>query len=191
MLSKTEAKLFKFLSRARNQNLFGNEIARQSGVSKGAASSSLRHLTELGLLLREKVGRDFFYCANSENPLAKHLKISNSLYEVEPLVSELKKTASKIILYGSCATGDDFEDSDIDIAAISKEKESTKKAARNIKLPRKLSAIVLSPSEFLSLKARDPSFYAQVSAGLVLWRETECQTNSQHVSKKASSRNKI
>lgn len=50
-----------------------------------------------------------------KNFLLREFKILITLLEIDPFILHLKEISSKIILFGSCAAGEDTIDSDIDI----------------------------------------------------------------------------
>ena len=169
-LTRTEHKVLSFLSRTPARNLFGNEIARRVGASKGAANMALRKLVGAGLLTREKVGRDYFYQANASNPMLRHFRISLTLSELAPLVKGLETRSERVVLYGSAAEGTDSGDSDADLFVISRKKAGVSELRRKFKAPRKISLKVVSPKEFLSLKSSEPAFVNNIAKGMVLWR---------------------
>ena len=49
------------------------------------------------------------------NPSIKNFKIFMTINELTPLANTLKETTEKIILFGSCATGKDTSESDMDL----------------------------------------------------------------------------
>lgn len=169
-LTRTERKVLSFLSRTAERNLFGNEVARRVGASRGAANVALRSLVGAGLLTREKIGRDYFYRADASNPILRQFKVSLTLSELAPFVKALEPISERVILFGSAGEGTDFEESDVDLFVVSARKAEASDLRRKFKAPREIRMKVVSPSEYLSLKSAEPAFVSNVSKGLVLWR---------------------
>ena len=64
-----------------DETVYGRELARLTGISPGTLHRELQALTEMGLLTRREVGRQFFYSADQSFPL------------FEDLTSIMRKTA--------------------------------------------------------------------------------------------------
>jgi predicted nucleotidyltransferase len=78
-----------------------------------------------------------------------------------------------MILFGSCAMGEDTGESDLDVFI-----ETTDRAAmmRRIsrcepEIPRKLSPIIVSPEESVQLRNRDRPLYERIKTGKILLGE--------------------
>lgn len=68
LLGKTRAAVLSTLLLAPDSALHVRELARVTGASAGSLHRDLRALTALGLLLREEVGRQVHYRANTSHP---------------------------------------------------------------------------------------------------------------------------
>ena len=113
----------------------------------------------------------YFYRVNHDNPLLKQFKIFLTLFELSPLIRKIRNRCERIVLYGSCAFGEDFQDSDVDILLISREKGMIKAEIDAFKeqFPRKISSTLINSSEWLTLKKKDNVFYNEVNKGIELW----------------------
>lgn len=68
LLGNTRAAVLRTLLLQPGTSLHVRELARVTGASPGSLHRDLRMLTELGLLLREEVGRQVHYRANTAHP---------------------------------------------------------------------------------------------------------------------------
>ena len=170
-LTPLALKVLVFLSRSPNEEFYIRDLAKKIHCSVGGCHKVLSNMYKMGLVTRRRSGKNLYYKANEKDPALKHLKIFVSVQELHSLISEISPTSRKIILFGSCATGEDTMKSDIDILAIT---EKEKKVKANLKgrmiNTRKINAIVLSPHRYLIIKEKDPVFHDEVSKGLTLWR---------------------
>ncbi len=66
----------------------------------------------------------YFYSIDASNAAITEYKKLVNVMLIEPLVEELKKTANRVILYGSCAQGTDTSLSDLDIFTVTNNKDA-------------------------------------------------------------------
>ena len=110
-----------------------------------------------------------FYRAPLNNPALRQFKVYNNISSLMPIVRKLSPMARRIVLFGSCASGTNTDNSDIDIFLISAEKERLRRILDDYP---KIQAIIKSGVEWAELSKKDKPFYDRVSRGIVLW-ETE------------------
>jgi len=91
------------------------DLARSLGYDVSIVCKNLKAIEAMGLVTREDVGNLAFYRGNMDSALMRHMKICFTLFELNDLVRTLAPIASSIVLYGSCATGEDTAESDIDL----------------------------------------------------------------------------
>jgi predicted nucleotidyltransferase len=135
------------------------EIARQTNYSPAGARKALKHLVQLGLVTETPGKAITVFAANTNSPLWLPLKRTTNLltiYQsglVQQLVDEYEEPAA-IILFGSCARGDDTEKSDIDIAVATTSEHEPDLAKTEAILGRKINIITFQPAtaakEFLN-----------------------------------------
>ena len=97
-----------------------------------------------------------------------------SVSMMRPLIKKLRECASEIILYGSCARGEDGSGSDMDLFVISEEKEKALEAIERHKFGKgfehtKIEPVILSPLELLKSEKTEKEFLSLVRKGMVLW----------------------
>lgn len=125
LLGTTRAQTLSTLFLRPELSLHVRELARLTGASPGSLHRELRALSDIGLLLRESIGRQVHYSANPECPvfeeLAGLLRKTTGLADVlrtalEPLGSRIKVA----LVYGSMASGTARPRSDIDVMVVGK-----------------------------------------------------------------------
>jgi|GEM_PF-518990 len=153
--SKNTIDLLVFLGRRYREEFYVREMARTIGVSAGSASEDLRELHEAGLVTREKKGRLVLYRADMTSPLLREIKVCATLVELNSLVMALRAVATRVVLFGSCATGENTDESDIDLCVESDDRDGVERLVRAVDAlqSREFSLILLSPDEFLEVPA--------------------------------------
>ena len=173
ILSGASFTLLRFLGRHYHDGYYVRELARLLGIGAGSASEALARLAEAGLVHREERGRMVVYRAAMESPLLREVKICATLIELNPLILRLRGDVSRVILFGSTATGDDTHESDIDLLIETGDARTVAEriAAVEAGLDREISPLILTPGEFRTLKTADPVLYERISMGMVLIEE--------------------
>jgi predicted nucleotidyltransferase len=174
--SNNQLKVLSFLAKFSDQEFHEREIARRAGISYGSANKVLNELFSDGILARRQLGKMLFYSFNSRDPLAKTFKIFVSISLLRPLIKNLRECASEIVLYGSCARGEDASASDMDLFVISEEKEKALRTIESYKFRKgfehiRIEPVILSPQELLKSEKADKEFLSLVREGIVLWDE--------------------
>jgi DNA-binding transcriptional ArsR family regulator len=170
MFSKPSLQIICYLGRRYRDGYYVREISRNLGISLGSASQSLRTLEEAGLVLKEHKGRLVIYRANMEHFLLREFKILLTLLEMDSFILCLKEVSSRIILFGSCATGEDTIESDVDIFIESDNKREVAMFHDRYQeeIPRKISLIILNASELSTLEKKDRPLYERINMGKVI-----------------------
>jgi predicted nucleotidyltransferase len=99
------------------------ELARLTGASAGSLHRELRLLADMGMLLRQEVGRQVHYRANAAHPI--HAELAQLLRKTAGLVDVLREVieplGNKVALafvYGSMASGTERAASDVDLMVL-------------------------------------------------------------------------
>jgi len=167
-------KVLSFLAKFSDQEFHEREIARKTGVSYGSANKVLNQLFADGILVRRQAGKMLFYSFNSADPIATIFKIFISVSLLRPLVKSLREFATEIVLYGSCARGEDTSASDMDIFVVSEDKEKVLGIIEKHRFRKgfetiKIEPVILSALELLKSEKTDKEFLSLVREGIVLW----------------------
>jgi predicted nucleotidyltransferase len=163
--------LLKFLSRNPNKEFYITQLAKFTNSSMGGSYAALKNLYKMNLINRRRSGRNLYYMINDKNPALKYIKIFFNLSELNPLIKRISAKSRKVVLFGSCSTGEDTMESDIDLFIVA---ENTKAIKDIIKTryvnQRELKPIITTPHGLIEMKNRDRAFYDEVVKGIVLWR---------------------
>jgi len=158
-----------FLARNPDREFYLREIAKTIKGSVGGTHKVLKSLHKMGFVTVRKSGKNLYYQVNDMNPSIKHFKIFVTITELNMILDSIKDKSDKIVLFGSCATGEDTADSDIDLLIISNDVNSFKDYLKKKKFSRKIQAVVVTASELIKLKENDKAFYEEVVKGITLW----------------------
>ena len=185
--SSNQLKVLSFLAKFPDQEMHEREIARRTGISFGSANKVLNELFSDGILMRRQAGRMLFYSFNSRDPLSKGFKIFVSVSILRPLIRKLREFTSEIVLYGSCARGEDTSASDIDLFVVSENKEAVLRALENYKFGKGFEGIRIEPAvfsaqELLKSEKADKEFLSLVREGIVLWDKMKDEAGIQGMS---------
>lgn len=128
------------------------EIRRLTKISRSGTNYALRDLADEGYITRIIKGKTYFYTAKRKHPVIKQLKVVRTIRFLMPLINNLKKICTTIMLYGSSARGEDHEHSDIDLFVISQTKEGVTRHINKFKSKRKIQCTIKSTVDYESLK---------------------------------------
>ena len=116
----------------------GNEVARMSGMQPRSALKALSSLEELGIVRRQRGGRDHIFTLNRDHFLVKNavsvLYQSEREFEEETysvLSNLLKSKAVNVTVFGSAARHEETSLSDLDFCCIVKS-EKDKERVRSL-----------------------------------------------------------
>lgn len=119
--TKLDNEIMEFLFRNPTTSFMGKEIANKVKVSQTAVAKSISRLSKIGLVNREKKILLSIKLNRDDKDLFELKRIYNlkSIYS-SGLLEKLSKNlpGSTIILFGSYSSGEDTEESDIDLAII-------------------------------------------------------------------------
>mgnify|MGYP001578628529 CR=1 FL=1 len=170
--STIEQKALDFLSRDPHSSFYAAEIASRLGLSKGGVNQSLRKMAEEGLLRTEHKGRMIFYSVDPGSALVKQFKILNNVAALQPLVGGIKDISQRAVLFGSCASGENTGESDIDLFVVTDNKEKVKKLVlSNGRSREKIQLILKTPQEYMGFEKKEPVFFDEIAKGVVLWQK--------------------
>jgi len=165
LFSKTEMKVLSFIA-ARDGELYERQIANGAGVSVGSANGILKTFAKIGLLKQAKKGKMLFYRRNDDNPLLRQFKVFITVNNLMPLIGKLAIFCNRIVLFGSCATGRNGENSDIDLFILSGAKEKVK---RELEEEEVIKAIILNGTAYAELQKNDKPLYDRINTSIELY----------------------
>ena len=173
LLNAVPLKIFTYLCRVPHMPHYEREIARSVEASVGATNQTLKLLLGIGVVTREKKGQLYLYRVITDHPIVREFKKFKNILDLNPLLLRIKEVSNKIVLYGSCATGEDTLESDIDLFVVSKEKEKIlreiRRETREVK--REIKSIIISVEEYLSMRNKRELILEEVDKGIVLYEK--------------------
>lgn len=169
IISTNAQKVLVFLIQNPGRQSLANEIQKATKLSRAGVNFSLRKLTREKLVLREKKAKIFLYSVDYTNPIVKQLKVLHNVMFLEPLINKLKAFSQKIVLFGSCARGDNTTDSDVDMFVLSNSPYVVEEKIKKYKFGRKFQAVIRNPTQSIKMEKEEPIFYAEIDRGITLW----------------------
>ena len=139
-----------FLARNPDNQFYLREVAKKLDKSVGGVHKTLKSLHAMDFVTENKSGKNLYYQINQMNPSIKNFKIFMTINELTPLINKLNDISVKIILFGSCATGEDTSKSDIDLLVLTNDKDAVNKYLHNNKLERKIRQLLLMQLNLLN-----------------------------------------
>jgi predicted nucleotidyltransferase len=177
LLGQTRASTLGALLLHPESSLHVRELARLTGAAPGSLHRELRALADLGLLLRQEVGRQVHYRANTHSPvfpeLAGLLKKTAGLADVlADALAPLGRKVKLAFVYGSIAAGTERAGSDVDLMVLGSadfgDLARLLAAAQNT-LRRDVNPTVLTPKDFARQLSSGDGFAKSVAKGARLW----------------------
>ena len=163
--------MLSYLSRNRNdKSIYGKKIADDIAANQGSISMLLKDFRELGILNSENIGKTIVYKVNEDNPITKSFRVFENLLEINDLVQIIKPYSRKIILFGSCARGEDTSISDIDlfVVADSDNQEHIREKISNYEIGRQINPVIVGTLELIELEENDKVFIKEIYSGIQL-----------------------
>lgn len=150
----------------KTENLSVNNIANKLKVSKGLVSKYFDILVKMGIL--RKTGVKFFI---TDSPLIKGIRILLTTSGIDSKMFKKYSFVKSVGLYGSCAKGENTEDSDIDlwvkVSNVNEEKLASLTSKLN-KETKNIKPLFLTDKKIEKAKKEDPLFYHSLVFGSII-----------------------
>ena len=154
------------------EKAFVNELARRLKMGGGTCSRLCLELEREALLLKERAGNSLFYSLNGASPLVKKLKTTITVGRLEKLKSAWESDSIyAVALYGSHASGNYREASDIDLLVIASiEKIAAARLGDSLgkALGKEVNVVLFAPGEWMKLARKVDPFYTEAISSHVL-----------------------
>ena len=123
LFGQTRSALLAMLFGRADESFYMRQLVRAVGSGHGALQRELKHLTDLGLILRRTQGNQVLYQANSQSPIFPEIKslIAKTVGIHDVIRSALATLASEIeiaFVYGSVARHQERASSDVDLMVL-------------------------------------------------------------------------
>jgi predicted nucleotidyltransferase len=143
-----------------------NNIASQLGLSKGLVSKYFQILLKEQILKKEK-GK----LVVADNASVKSVKILLNVRRIDTRIFSKYPFVTAVGFYGSCARGENTEDSDVDLWVRVKDVEESKLASLTSEVNKKIKnakLLFLSDKKIEKLRKEDIMFYHSLSFGSII-----------------------
>ena len=173
LISTNAQKVLDFLIQNPGKQFLANEIEKATRLSRAGVNFSLRKLAEEKLVLREKKAKIYLYSVDYSNPVIKQLKILKTTMVLQPVVNKLKKLSKKIVLFGSCARGENVADSDIDLFILADSPRSIEENIKRSNFRKKLQPVIRNSTQLIKMKKEESVFFEEIEHGITLWESKD------------------
>lgn len=170
LFGRTRSALLSILYGQTDQSFYLRQLLRAVGAGHGAVQRELKHLSDMGLILRRAQGNQILYQANSQSPIFSEIKslIAKTAGIHDALRSALEPLGTKIqiaFVYGSVAHQKEQGNSDVDLMVLGNVSFSEAVSAlgpAQKALGREINPTVFPASEFRSKLAAGNHFLRSV-----------------------------
>ena len=153
------------------------ELERMTGVSAGSLHRELKAMAESGLLLRENIGNQVFYRANTECSIYEELasifrKTIGLTSLLQDALLDLGDKIEVAFVFGSMASGRQTAGSDLDICVLGEVSLlEVVKALSPVQetLQREINPVVMTPQRFSEQSRKKDRFVTRVLSEPVLF----------------------
>jgi uncharacterized protein len=170
LFGRTRSALLAMLYGHQDQQFYLRQLVRAVGAGHGALQREVKHLTDMGLIVRRVQGNQVLYQANAHSPIFSEIKslITKTVGIHDVIRSALASLGSKIrvaFVYGSVARQNERANSDVDLMVLGNlpfsEVVSALGPAQRV-LGREINPTVFPVSEFRSKLAAGNHFLRSV-----------------------------
>lgn len=156
LFGRTRQALLAHLFTRPDEKFYLRELARLTKSGLGAVQREVRQLTEVGILVRTKQGKEVYFQADPSSPIFHDLKslMIKTAGVAEVLRNDLKKLRTKVsmaFVFGSMAKAEPRAGSDIDVLVVGEvslaEVLNALERSRDL-LAREINPTVYPPDEF-------------------------------------------
>lgn len=169
LFATNSQKILEFLIQTPGEEYLSREIQIAVKISKAGANFALNDLVRAEFVIRKKRGKMYLYTVNYDHPIIKQLKILKVIMSLGLLLKKIKSKSQKIILYGSSSRGENTKDSDIDLLVVTNSLPEIERIVKNNSKGKTIQLITRTPLMYIEMEKTDPTFYAEIERGIVLW----------------------
>lgn len=171
IFNKNPMLVLSYLSKNIFKDNISLNIAKELSLAVGSVHAILKQFENLGLVQAKRLGKSVLYSVKKENPLIKSFRVFDNLLDIQELIEQLKPHSRKIILFGSCARGEDNSESDIDLFVLADEteKDTVMRKVSEYSSEREIKPVIFDAIEFIEMEKNDAVFYKEIMKGIELW----------------------
>lgn len=136
-------------------------------LSKSAIYNAIQQLEKIDALTKEENGNG--YMLNRGRMWLQLLMIADRTIILQPLINAISDNISRVVLFGSQASGDYTSSSDFDLLVVSAQGDVVRREISKNELAEKIQLILKTPEEWIDLHETNPELYNSIQKGIVLW----------------------
>lgn len=159
---KAAMRLLEFFMDNPSGEFYRSEIRKKVKIAKASSTKWLKKLVDYKFLVKRAKGKIILYKLNSDYVLVKELKKIKMTSLILPETTKLEDV--EVFIYGSCARGEEKEESDVDLLIVGKQTKEIIKTIGIIekKIGRRVRASFYTQLEWSKTAREDPAFYERV-----------------------------
>jgi predicted nucleotidyltransferase len=169
LVSTNAQKALNFLIQHPGKQLLANEVEKSTRISRAGVNFALRKLAKEKLVLREKKAKIYLYSVDPTNSVIKQLKVLRTVLLLHSFINKIKTFSQKVVLFGSCARGDNIANSDIDLFILTNSPKTIEEEIKKTNLKEKLQPIIRNPTQFIKMEKEESVFFEEIERGITLW----------------------
>lgn len=159
----TAQRLLAYLLDNAGRSFTARELRDALGLGRTASSVALSELAAKGVLRVDRVGRTGRFGVDSDDPLVRHLKISQAIARARQAISRVEPLIESATLFGSASRGEDSTGSDVDVLLVAARPDQVQAALARIEW---LQPVVMTPAQYLAELAGETVLAREVADGI-------------------------
>jgi predicted nucleotidyltransferase len=174
IFNKNPLLILSYLSKNNTGEIISSHVAKDLDLAAGSVHQIFKQFEEKGIVKNRQLGKTIIYEIDRKSPLVKSFRVFDNLLDLNDLFTQLKPLSEKIILFGSCATGDDTSQSDIDLFIVvdSSEREKVMMIISDFESSREIRPVIVDTVELMEMENNDHVFYNEIMKGIEIWEAT-------------------
>ena len=176
LYNKNPMMVLSHLSKNVYQENTATSVSKELDIAISSVHTILKQFEQAGLVTSRTLGKNVIYELDIYHPILKPFRIFDNISSLIPIIEAIKEFSREIILFGSCATGEDTVRSDIDLFVLTDEREKVIEIIRDTEIKsevtpnvRQINPVIEDIHGFIELEKYDNVFYNEIMKGMVLW----------------------
>lgn len=165
-------RVFRFFSQHPSDEYHLKELVRNVNLSVRPTHEITRKMEQEGILHSRRLGNLKIFYLNTDNPVVRQLRVVEIIAALSPLLEQIRPLCNRIILFGSCAEGMFHPDSDVDLFAITDNKEKLIAMTSEITLGEHelpINIIAESYQGMVHMKKNNDVLWSRIERGIQLY----------------------
>jgi hypothetical protein len=169
-------RVFHFFSRHPSDEYHLKELVRNVNLSLRPTHEITRKMEQEGILQSRRMGNLKIFYLNAENPVVRQLRVVEIIAALSSLLEQLKPICDRVVLFGSCAEGTFTPESDVDLFAITDNKEkiismTNGMAVGDQELP--VNIVAESYQGVVHMKKKNDVLWSRIERGINLYEAND------------------